>query len=335
MHDILQGAFLSVEKGLIPMAKDARISGPAKGASTPSESHKKNDAIWRRAEGLPHIDRKPWVAWIGSALVLFAIIFVVRAFIVAPKMDWATFGEYFFNPAILQGLLMTLQLTLAGIVLATIVGFVLAMMSSSKSPLIRLWSSLYAWVFRGIPLMVQLLLWYNLAIVFPVIQMPFVEVSTNTLISAFTASLLGLALHEAAYMAEVIRGGLLSVPKSQTEAGLSLGFTPGQVSSRIVFPQALRVIIPPAGNQFINLMKASSIVSVIGGGELLTRAQYIYGQNFAVFPLLLVASAWYLILTSAATLLQQAAERKLDPDYHKENRVSKNSARLLANIGGE
>ena len=303
-------------------------SGAARSVDKPGDAQLH---AWQRAEKLPRVRRKPWTAWIVTTVCTIGIAFVIYSFATAPKMDWGTFAEYFFNPAILSGLVITMQLTLAGILIASVVGFILALMSASESPLIRFWGSLYNWFFRGVPLMVQLLLWYNLAIVFPVIRMPFVTVSTNDLISSFTASLLGLALHEAAYMAEVIRGGLLSVPQSQTEAALSLGLTPRRVQYWIVFPQALRVIIPPAGNQFIALLKASSIVAVIGGGELLTRAQYIYGQNFAVFPLLLVTSAWYLILTSAATVLQQAAERSLDPRRHKANRVTKLGTGAAAN----
>lgn len=248
-----------------------------------------------------------------SAVVVAVVLFVVVSFAEAPKMDWATYAKYLFNDAILKGLLTTVQLTVIGMLLATALGTMLALMATSRSKLLRFWAAMYAWFFRGVPLIVQLLLWYNLAVVFPTIRLPFVEVSTNDLISAMTASLLGLALHEAAYMSEVIRAGLLSVPKGQVESGLAMGLTHGQVQIRIVIPQALRIIVPPFGNQFISLLKASSLVAVIGGGELLTRAQYIYGQNFAVIPLLLVATTWYLALTSIASVGLRLLETRLDP----------------------
>jgi polar amino acid transport system permease protein len=154
-------------------------------------------------------------------------------------------------------------------------------------------------------MLVQVLLWYNLAVLFPTI----LGRDTNTLISGFTAGLCALSLAESGYMAEIIRGGMLSVPPGQTDAGVSLGLTRGQALRRIVLPQSIRVIIPPTGNQFIGMLKASSLVSVIGGSDLLTKTQLIYGQNFKILPLLVVATLWYLILVTVASIGQHFLER--------------------------
>jgi polar amino acid transport system permease protein len=163
----------------------------------------------------------------------------------------------------------------------------------------------YVWFFRGVPMLVQVLLWYNLAVLFPTV----LGRDTNTLISGFTAGLCALSLAESGYMAEIIRGGMLSVPPGQADAGVSLGLTRGQALRRIVLPQSIRVIIPPTGNQFIGMLKASALVSVIGGSDLLTKTQLIYGQNFKILPLLVVATLWYLILVTVASIGQHFVER--------------------------
>ncbi|WP_445290489.1 ABC transporter permease subunit [Arthrobacter sp. ERGS1:01] len=155
---------------------------------------------------------------------------------------------------------------------------------------------------------------YSFGSIWPFFTPPFWERTTNQLISGFTAGLFALSLAESGYMAEIIRGGILSVNKGQTDAGLSIGLTRGQTLRRIVIPQTIRVIIPPTGNQFIGLLKASSLVSAIGGSDLLTQTQLIYGQNFKIVPLLIVATAWYLILVSVASVGQYFLERRFNPD---------------------
>ncbi|WP_160318833.1 amino acid ABC transporter permease [Arthrobacter sp. ERGS1:01] len=195
-------------------------------------------------------------------------------------------------------------------VISVVLAFGIALMCQSRNRFTAAVGQIYVWFFRGVPLLVQILIWFNLAVLYPTI----LGTDTNQLISGFTAGLFALSLAESGYMAEIIRGGILSVNKGQTDAGLSIGLTRGQTLRRIVIPQTIRVIIPPTGNQFIGLLKASSLVSAIGGSDLLTQTQLIYGQNFKIVPLLIVATAWYLILVSVASVGQYFLERRFNPD---------------------
>ncbi len=180
-------------------------------------------------------------------------------------------------------------------------------MRLSPSPVLRLGSGFYTWVFRGTPLLVQILLWGNLALLFEHIG-PF---DTNSVMTPFVASVVALGLNEAAYMAEVVRGGILAVDRGQFDASLALGMPRALAMRRIILPQALRVIIPPAGNQFISLLKATSLVSVIAGGDLLTAAENISSANLHTIELMLVATFWYLAITTVTSLGQFALERRL------------------------
>jgi polar amino acid transport system permease protein len=191
----------------------------------------------------------------------------------------------------------------------------------------------YLWFFRGTPLLVQLIFWYNIAAVFPhlILGIPFTSyhevISTNSLISAFTAAVLGFSLHESAYMAEIVRAGILSVNAGQREAALSTGMTEAQAMRRVILPQAMRVIIPPTGNQAINLLKATSLVALISGGDLLSNVTDIYSVNYAVIPLLVVASIWYLMLVSIATVGQTHLERAVGKGYGSTNAEKQKTGR--------
>nr|WP_245198213.1 amino acid ABC transporter permease [Jiella mangrovi] len=236
-------------------------------------------------------------------------------------MQWDVVAQYLFDAHVLNGVLVTLGLTVLCQILATILGVVVAVMRLSDSRVMIPIAVGYLWFFRGTPLLVQLIFWYNIAALFPhlVLGVPFTEyyqvISTNTLISGFTAAVLGFSLHEAAYMAEIVRAGILSVNKGQKEAALSTGMTEAQAMWRIVLPQAMRVIIPPTGNQAINLLKATSLVAFISGGDLLSNVTDIYSVNFAIIPLLVVASIWYLVLVTVATIGQTYLERAFGRGY--------------------
>jgi polar amino acid transport system permease protein len=185
----------------------------------------------------------------------------------------------------------------------------------SRNPVMKSAAGLYIWFFRGTPLLVQLIFWYNLSALYPRLSFgipfgpEFVSGETNTLVSVWTAAILGLGLNEAAYMAEIIRSGLLSVDRGQTLAAESIGMTDTLMMRRIVLPQALRVIVPPTGNQVIGMLKYTSLVSVVALPELLYSSQLIYTQNFRPIPLLLVASTWYLIVTTVLMVAQSYLER--------------------------
>jgi polar amino acid transport system permease protein len=197
-----------------------------------------------------------------------------------------------------------------------VLGIALAVMRLSANPVMSTVSWVYIWFFRGTPVLVQIFFWWNLAIVLPQIGLgipphgPWLwHESTNVLIGPFTAAMLGLGLNEAAYMAEIVRAGIISVDQGQTEAAQALGMTRLQVMQRIVLPQAMRVIIPPTGNETISMLKTTSLAFVATVPELYTRAQQISNANFAVIELLIVASVWYLFLTSILTVGQYYVER--------------------------
>ena len=253
--------------------------------------------------------------WSTAAVLLVVVALLARSLAANPNLEWSTIGHYLFSGIILEGLVTTIELSLICQVLAMILGVVFAGLAQSPNPILRAISSGYVWFFRATPLLVQLIFWYNLALLFPQLSLgiPFTDLghswSTTALISGYSAAVLGLSLNDGAYMAEIVRGGLLSVPPGQTEAAQSIGMRRLQVLTRVTLPQAVKTMIPPTGNQFINLIKATSLVSVIGGGELLTNAQNIYSQNFKVIPLLMVATIWYLALVTVLSVGQHYLER--------------------------
>ena len=221
-----------------------------------------------------------------------------------------------FADTIMRGLVITIELTIISMVLGVVLGIILAVMKLSPNKIVSGASELYIWFFRGTPLLVQVIFWFNLAALYPVISfgIPWIgptlwEGSANVLITQFTAAVLGLALNEGAYMAEIVRGGIISVEEGQTEAAQSIGMTRGQTLRRIVLPQAMRVIVPPTGNETISMLKNTSIISVIGYAELLYSAQIIYSRTYETIPLLVVASLWYLILTTVMYVGQYYIER--------------------------
>ena len=262
--------------------------------------------------------RRPRLGQIAASIVLLALLAAfVWTVAVNKNMHWDVVGTYLFHPLILKGVVSTLQLTMLAVLLAFVTGVVLAAMGQSRNPVLSTFAAFYIWLFRALPLLVQIVLWFNLALLFPElgIGIPgtslYVGWNTNHVITPFTAAILALAMHEAAYMAEIVRSGILSVPQGQTEAALTIGMTRGEALRRIVLPQALRVIIPPIGNQFIMVLKASALVSVIGGGDLLTSAQNLYAINYEVIALLLVASIWYMVIISITSIGQHYLEKRL------------------------
>jgi polar amino acid transport system permease protein len=250
------------------------------------------------------------------AVVVAALVWVVGT---SDQVRWQQVAKYIADPAILSGVGVTIFLTVVTFVLSTLLGSVLAVMRVSKSKILLAFSGGYIWVFRGTPLLVQLVLWYNIALFIPHIGLFGLGINTNDLISPFTAAILGLWLNVSAYMCEVIRGGIVSVDRGQTEAALAIGMTARQTMLRVVFPQAVRVILPPAGNLGIDLLKATSLVSVIGARDLLTNAKSIFAQNYYVIELLFVTCAWYLLLVTIATVGQSWLERRYSRGYARRS----------------
>ncbi|MEV7663344.1 amino acid ABC transporter permease [Paenarthrobacter sp. NPDC089316] len=256
----------------------------------------------------------------GLAAIALLILFI-QSQAQNPNMEWSLTWQYMFNPVVLQGVGVTIQLALFAMLISIVLAFVIALMIQSNNRVASVIGRAYVWFFRGVPMLVQVLLWFNLAVLFPVI----LGQDTNSLISGFTAGLIALSLAESGYMAEIIRGGIISVPAGQTDAGVSIGLTRNQALARIVLPQSIRVIIPPTGNQFIGMLKATSLVSVIGGSDLLTRVQLIYGQNFKILPLLIVAVLWYLILVTIAGTGQHFLERHFNASQPGSRKADKST----------
>lgn len=253
--------------------------------------------------------------WIAIIVIVIIAVATVYTVFTNPRFQWDVVGKYMFNPSILTGLGRTLMLTVISMTIGIALGVLLAVGRLSPNKIISGAAWLYSWFFRGTPLLVQLLLWFFLSALFPVIAfgVPFgpqlFAIDTNSLITPFSAALLGLALNEAAYMSEIVRAGLLSVPKGQTEAAEAIGMTRLQTMSRVILPQAMRIIIPPTGNETIGMLKNTALVMVIGYADLLTSASLIYARTFETIPLLIVAAIWYLFITAILSVIQYYIER--------------------------
>ncbi len=253
--------------------------------------------------------------WVAGAVVLLVAVALIHSVASNPRFEWGVVGEYLFDKRVLAGLRITLELTAISMAIGIALGVTLAVMRLSPNKLVSGSSWLYIWFFRGTPVLVQLLFWYNIAALYPKIALgipfgpAFVHANANTLITPFAAAILGLGLNEAAYMAEIVRAGIISVEEGQSDAARSLGMTRLQTMRRIVLPQAMRVIIPPTGNETISMLKTSSLVSVIAVADLLYAVQLIYSVNFKTIQLLIVASIWYLVCTSVLYVGQFYLER--------------------------
>ncbi|MGO1839073.1 MAG: amino acid ABC transporter permease [Candidatus Microbacterium stercoravium] len=280
---------------------------------------------------LPPIMPRGRIRW-GRIATFVVLLWVVASLVIGAatndRLDWSAVATFAFDRRILQGLQTTLVLTAASMAIATVLGVILALMVLSRDPAPRIFARTYITIFRSIPPMVQLLFWYFLAAIVPTITigLPFgptlVTFDTNLLITQFAAALLGLSLGEAAFLAEYIRGGILSVPRGQSEAAAACGLTPTKTFFRVVFPQAIRVILPAYGNSLISQVKNTAMVFVIGAGDLMTEAQLIYSQNFQQIPLLIVVSAWYLVIVIILTQVQRRIEAHYSRGYTRREGTS-------------
>jgi polar amino acid transport system permease protein len=263
--------------------------------------------------------------WVMGVVVLVLLAMLVntlafshttRGGVVEPRFQWSIVGQYFTSAPVLRGLVVTIELTAISMAIGIVLGIVLAVMRLSPNPLLSTASWIYIWFLRGTPVLVQLLFWYALSYVYPQLTLgipfgpSFVHFNANVLITPFVAGVMGLSLNEAAYMAEIVRAGIQSVDPGQTEAAQSIGMSRLMTLRRIVLPQAMRLIIPPTGNETISMLKTSSLASVVTVTELLLSVQNIYSRTYQTVPLLIVASLWYLIVTSVLTVGQYYVERR-------------------------
>ena len=260
--------------------------------------------------GLPAARRLHWGRWIAAAAILGALVLLGRAF-AAGQIEWPYVARFLTVPVILQGIRNTVVMAVLAMAVGIVLGVVVAVMRLSPNPLLKSVAAGYTWLFRGTPLILQLLLWFNLALVFPVIGIPGIWSGRAVdIMTPFLSALLGLGINQGAYTSEVMRAGILSVDAGQYEAAQAIGMGRLKALRRIILPQAMRVVLPPLGNEFIGMVKATSLASVIQYPEVLHSAENIYYANSRVIELLIVAGLWYLAVVSVLTPLQMLLERR-------------------------
>ncbi len=283
--------------------------------STRAEAHAR---LYKRS----HVGR-----WIGGTIVLALVISIIVT-MAGARISWPDVISFMTYDVMLEGAVNTVILALTAQVSAVVIGVIVAVMKISHNPVASWVATGYIWIFRGVPVLVQILLWYNLALVTDriTISIPFTGIvlfdeSTNAVMTAFVAALLGLALNESAYMAEIIRGGIKGIDPGQAEAAGALGMSPMRTLHRVVLPQAMRIIIPPTGNNFINMLKTTSLASTVTYLELLKAANNIASRNLAIMESLFTTSIWYMIIVSLASIAQYYIERRFDASTSREQRT--------------
>lgn len=258
---------------------------------------------------LEHVRRRYWGRYVASAAIIAVIGYVVLAF-AHGQIEWRYVARFLTARSILTGLVNTIVMTVLAMVLGVALGVITALMRLSSNPVLQAVAQGYVWLFRGTPVILQLLLWFNLALVFPSMGIPgLFEFRTVDIMTPFLAALLGLGINQGAYTSEVVRAGLLSVDTGQYEAAKSIGMPRLQALRRIILPQAMRVIVPPIGNETVSMVKMTSLASVIQYAEMLHNAENIYYANARVIELLMVAGVWYLVVVTVLSFAQSRVER--------------------------
>ncbi|AQW53333.1 MULTISPECIES: amino acid ABC transporter permease [Streptomyces] len=260
-------------------------------------------------ENIKAIPVRHYGRWV-SAVITIAVLFLLISAFARGDVNWDAIPDYFFDGEVLRGVRNTVWITILSMVLGVVLGIILAVMRLSKNPVTASIAWGYIWFFRGTPVYVQLLVWFNLGLVFDYINiMPIYKDEWSDFMTPFLAALLGLGLNEAAYMAEICRAGLQSVDEGQSEAAQALGMSHAKTLRRVVLPQAMRVIVPPTGNEFINMLKTTSLVIAVQYWDLLQATSEVGQNSGATAEMLFLAAAWYLILTSVLSVGQYYLER--------------------------
>jgi polar amino acid transport system permease protein len=277
--------------------------------------------------------RHPW-RWVASVVLVILAAMLIHTLVFSQtqqphqtgsRFSWNIVGQYIFSAQILHGVVITIELTIVSMIIGVILGVVLAVMRLSKSRLISGVAWVYIWFFRGTPVLVQIIFWFNIAAIYPTLSLgipfgpSFYTINVNAVLTPFVAGALALSLNEGAYMSEIVRAGIISVDEGQSEAAHSLGMSKGKGLRLIVLPQAMRLIIPPTGNETISMLKTTSLVSAVALTDLLKAAENISAQNYQIIPLLIVASLWYLAMTTVLSIGQ----------YYLERHYAKGSTRAL------
>jgi polar amino acid transport system permease protein len=274
-----------------------------------------SDVVSGRPENIRAVPVRHPGRWVAVAVIGVLAAMLIHMLLTNPNLEWSVVRKYLFSNIILRGVWMTIKLTVLSMAIGIVLGILAAVMRLSENPIVRGTAWLYVWFFRGTPLLVQIVFWFAISDLFKTLAFGvpfgphFANHKTVTLISLFLSALLALSLNEGAYMSEIVRAGILAVDEGQTEAAHALGMTKLQTMRRIVLPQAMRVIVPPTGNEINSMLKSTSLVSTIGIFDLLRSAQAIYNANFKIIPLLIVAVIWYIAMTSILQVGQFYLER--------------------------
>src|SRR5690349_14814027 len=254
--------------------------------------------------------------WVGAAIIVLVAAVGIQSLATNPNFHWDTFGLYVLDENVIRGVGWTLLLTVLSMAIAVTLAILLAFMRQSENPIFR-WSSwFWVWFFRGTPVYTQLIFWGLVAVLYPKITLgvPFgpdlLDLNTQDLLNAFWAAVLGLGLNESAYLAEIFRAGLKSVDKGQIEAAEALGMRGTRIMWRIILPQAMRVIVPPTGNETIGMLKTTSLVLAVPFTlDLTFVTNTLANRSYLPIPLLIVAAFWYLVITSVLMLGQYFVEK--------------------------
>lgn len=279
--------------------------------------------------------------WAAAAVVLVLVAMFVNFLVTSDALDWPEQRKYITSEAVLRGVWRTIALTVAAMVGGMLLGTVLALMRLSANPLLSGAAWGYLWFFRGTPLYTQLLIWGAIGSLFPTVGIgipfgpEFQTWQTQALVTPMLAAGLGLILNEAAYMAEIVRAGILSVDEGQQEAASALGMSRMQTMGRIVLPQAMRVIVPPTGNEVLSMMKNTSLVAAIPFSELTFTAQTIYASTYKIIPMLVMACLWYLLLSSVLMIGQYYLERYFSRGVGKGTTPRGHRIRFRGGGGGQ
>ncbi len=291
-------------------------------------------------DGITLIEAKPVPRpgrWISAVIVAIFALLLATGFITNDNYQWDVVGKWLFSKTIVSGVVYTLILTVIAMTIGTILAITFAIMRQSINPVLRWVATAYIWFFRGTPIYTQLIFWSLLPTLYPQIELgipfapPFVSFDTATYFTPFWMAFVGLGLNEGAYLAEIIRAGLLSVDKGQWEAATALGMPRSMIFRRIILPQAMRVIVPPIGNETISMLKTTSLVSAIPFTLELTFVASTKGQSlFQPVPLLIAAALWYLFITSILMWIQAHIERYFGKGFdRRDNATASTSTQFL------
>jgi polar amino acid transport system permease protein len=270
----------------------------------------------RNAAAHPLRSRPRILAFLVSLALLVTAIQLLVSVFSNPAFQWDVAARYLFDGQVLRGLWLTVWLTAVVFALSTVLGVLLTLARLSSIPVLSAISWAYVWFFRSVPLLVQLVFWFNIGYLYPQIAFglpflpPFFELDSRNLVSSVMVAVIALTLHEAAYAAEIVRGGIFGVSHGQREAAQMIGLSGWRTNTRIIFPQAMRSILPPLGSQAIGILKATSLVSIIAVADLMSAVGKIYNRTFEVIPLLMVATVWYLVITSLLSIVQGMLEQR-------------------------